>query len=732
MLHSNRTSLDKAMIAGWVLHPPSTLSRSASPSSHVRSYSAAPKAPPDLSSNRTARAISTSALNNSSTNLSASAALVGSSQRSSSYNDEDESMSTIPDPRSRTMSPPDGTQPPSPSHHPDLNDEVATLSNKLINAINHQANLGDMLNQARSELDASRERIRQLEAEAEGHASQITNGSLVDFGVVKAERTKLLASLTEEAKKRGAAEKEKAAIELELENLTTALFEEANKMVSTARENSQRDHEVMEKKNEMLKARLADTKSLLKSHQEQLAELKRVMEQMQEQNEDHPNSSAPPTPGLKQFDDKDDSIVPGPVHAPTEDLEVTPSYPTSFTHLLQPVLRRDLAAYGDFVTLVRSSKNGPGSRVTSGSYGGFSLGLGLGGTSSQPSPVLRHTPSNGSTSSIATSTTVASTPVTPITPASAVSTSTTPAGPPTPLKETRFYKRALAEDIEPTLRLDTAPGLSWLARRSVLNAMCEGTLVVDPMPVPSTAVQKLYVFACSLCGESRKDPKQARTHRFRTSESDTAQRYPLCKYCLGRVRSSCDFLGFLRMLKDGHWRCEDEEAEKNAWEESVRLREQMFWARMGGGVIPVGAAHNQLPEVTPRASEEVEMLKELEETGCIVPRDITPLPDDATVSRIDLGGDEPSSIAAKKRASKNLINDTAEGLWKAAQEDAMEPLPKESELAAASPGTKQVSDETPQTEEGEKSNRASSQSLAVSEPGNKEEKRLSITIPRPE
>lgn len=128
------------------------------------------------------------------------------------------------------MSPPGGSQPPSPSHHPDLNDEVATLSNKLINAINHQTNLGDMLNQTRSELDASRERIRQLEAEAEGHATQITNGSLVDFGVVKAERTKLLASLTEEAKKRGAAEKEKAAIELELENLTTALFEEANKV----------------------------------------------------------------------------------------------------------------------------------------------------------------------------------------------------------------------------------------------------------------------------------------------------------------------------------------------------------------------------------------------------------------------------------------------------------------------------------------------------------------------
>ena len=63
----------------------------------------------------------------------------------------------------------------------------------------------------------------------------------------------------------------------------------------------------------------------------------------------------------------------------------------------------------------------------------------------------------------------------------------------------------------------------------------------------------------------------------------------------------------------------------------------------------------------------------------------------------------------------------------------MEPLPKESELAAASPEAKQVSDEAPKTEESDRSNRTSLQSLAVSEPGSKEEeKRLSITIPRPE
>ncbi|KAL8956190.1 MAG: hypothetical protein Q9183_006386, partial [Haloplaca sp. 2 TL-2023] len=143
--------------------------------------------------------------------------------------------------------------------------------------------------------------------------------------------------------------------------------------------------------------------------------------------------------------------------------------------------------------------------------------------------------------------------------------------------------RTLTECIEPTLRLDTAPGLSWLARRTVISSMAEGGLVVEPMP----AGVKHNVFACSLCGENRQDEEHARSHRFRTSENDNAQRYPLCGFCLTRVRASCDFLGFLRMLKDGHWRADDDEAELQAWEECVRLQERMFWARIGGGVVPV-------------------------------------------------------------------------------------------------------------------------------------------------
>jgi Rab guanine nucleotide exchange factor SEC2 len=150
-----------------------------------------------------------------------------------SYEDEDGNLSTLIDPRSRTMSPANESSPTSPSHHPDLSNEVATLSNKLINAINYQTNLDDILSATRHELEASRERVRQLEKENQEHADMVARGILVKRTIADAETNKLALSLADERRQRGDIEKEKKQIEQELENLTTALFEEANKASQT-------------------------------------------------------------------------------------------------------------------------------------------------------------------------------------------------------------------------------------------------------------------------------------------------------------------------------------------------------------------------------------------------------------------------------------------------------------------------------------------------------------------
>ena len=114
--------------------------------------------------------------------------------------------------------------------HPDLNSEVATLSNKLISAINHQTNLDDTLAATRQELETSQKRVQVLELENSKHASLIASGFLVRKSEAEEQATKLVAKLAEERKRRTVVEKDKKGIEQELENLTTALFEEANQV----------------------------------------------------------------------------------------------------------------------------------------------------------------------------------------------------------------------------------------------------------------------------------------------------------------------------------------------------------------------------------------------------------------------------------------------------------------------------------------------------------------------
>ena len=378
-------------------------------------------------------------------------------------------------------------------------------------------------------------------------------------------------------------------------------------MVSAARKDARKEKEPLERRNEQLQAKLNDAELLLASHQEQLAELKSAMQDMAiHRNELEASTTASTAPSTPAPDNQDhmnrtfDALNLSPTALGSD--EVTPAPPTSFTHLLQPVLRLDLQAYEDFHALLElSRKSQPSSRATSGNYGGLN-GLGLGSlTNREQSHIPDRMPSNGSTSSLSASSIHHSSPSTPNLPASTNSSLSSRDIPVsgTPLKETSFYKRALTEDIEPTLRLDSSPGLSWLARRTVINSMCEGKLIVEPTP----SAARLYHPPCSLCGEQGRGDKQARTHRFRTSESESAQRYPLCKYCLTRVRATCDFLSFLRMIKDGYWRTDGAQSEAMAWEESVRLRERMFWSRIGGGVVP---AFLRIREDTPRSSTEDE------------------------------------------------------------------------------------------------------------------------------
>ncbi|KZM20488.1 rab guanine nucleotide exchange factor S2 [Ascochyta rabiei] len=480
---------------------------------------------------------------------------------------ESDGMNTIPDPRTPTPQPPISRHNSSDSH-PDFSQEVSTLSTKLINAINHSTMLDDSLQQTRHELEAAKKCLAQLEVQVKDHEQKVARGLLVEKVVYDKMERQMSTELQEERKRRAEAERLKRNTDSEVEQLTAALFEEANVMVAAAR----KETEASDKRGEQLKQQLGDAEVLQHSLQEQLQDLKGVMEKMSSHGDDNESNilattTAPSTPGITSADKMQNPLEATHLTPNTPGSEeFSPDHPLHFSHLIHPILRSDLIAFEEFQAMLRTvPRSGPSSRVSSGNYSSLNV-LGLGSltnssTTSLPSSIK--SPTNGNQS-----------PREPV--ASQALTN---------LKDEKFYKRALAEDIEPTLRLDIAPGLSWMARRTVVSSITAGSLVVEPNPT-STSRFRAPILPCSLCGESRKGDQYARKYRFKTADNEDSQRYPLCDWCLGRVRATCDYIGFLRMIAAGHWRAETDEEKKHAWEESVRLRERMFWNRIGGGVVP--------------------------------------------------------------------------------------------------------------------------------------------------
>lgn len=566
----------------WVYH--GALLGNPTPSSHSRSISLGPSAavqPRDpLPKPKSTSALRTMATPGSET---PSAKAQNPSPESS--------FRTIADPR--TASSDDLTRSDSSSSkHPDLNSEVANLSDKLIKAINHQTTLDDTLSQTRQELEASRARIAQLEAEASAHSERIRGGLLVTKQSQDEHTTLLVAQVAEEKRQKMLAQQEKRSIESELETLTASLFDEANKMVAAAN----RERDTVEKKNQQLRDQIKDGEAVIVSQTEQLSELKTLMQQIGPNPDfrrelDSPRVSlAPSSPGTGRDENNLNKLLEAMNLTPIslEHGEVSPTPATQLTHLIRPQCRTDIPAYEDFKTLVTTShvrSHNPShapSRAGSGSYSGLNV-MGLGSLNTS-NPNLSQA-SQPATSKLANS---------PNLPGSFSPQPDQSRGP-VPLKDTKFYKRILSEDIEPTLRLDLSPTLSWLNRRSILSAFGDSSLIVEPIAEASLKLYGMYT-PCALCGEGRKKGENPRTHAMRVREGPDATKWSVCLLCLEKVRGVGDLVAYVRMVREGVVKVGDKKDEEDVWEELVRLRERLFWARMAGGVVP---AFIPTPKQTP-------------------------------------------------------------------------------------------------------------------------------------
>lgn len=115
------------------------------------------------------------------------------------------------------------------------------------------------------------------------------------------------------------------------------------------------------------------------------------------------------------------------------------------------------------------------------------------------------------------------------------------------------------------------------------------------------------------------------------------------------------------MVKDGHWRAEDDDQERAAWEESVRLREQMFWSRIGGGVIPCGQSPLALDaEKSPRPSQEQTKVEDIPERPAEEAEEefVTPPPVAETKSPATVTLEPPSTPPSQTDGGSSVRNST--------------------------------------------------------------------------
>ena len=151
----------------------------------------------------------------------------------------------------------------------DLVSQVTELNNKLVKSYDRVSDLEDDLHVTSSSLRASSVKVSQLELERSQHLSALDTGLLVEKSHVTAELTRLMEKATEEAARRGQAESAQSAIEKDLDDVSAALFNQANIMVAEARLDRARS----DRKAEEAERALREAEDVVRLMQQQLQAL---------------------------------------------------------------------------------------------------------------------------------------------------------------------------------------------------------------------------------------------------------------------------------------------------------------------------------------------------------------------------------------------------------------------------------------------------------------------------
>lgn len=298
-----------------------------------------------------------------------------------------------------------------------------------------------------------------------------------------------MAKVLEETKSRESADLARTTLETEIDNLTSTLFTEANRMVAVERIARARAEEKMSRVEdstgdmagvlEELQGTLREKVELLDERDKELEELKTRLEEIALK------TILPVQAGDPLYSDGD--IVTAAVSTSHLNSPLLAAFSSHHLALAEsPQLSTSTLPYQEFIAfitylralrlsiLARPPVETPGLMQSyTAATGNRSLSFGI--TSSSPAST-REAEINGPT----------------LAPAQIMS----PYLPLSSHLSQPFLKRCVEEDSEPSLRLDLAPGLGFISRRQVSTAVIDGTILIEPAfggsVLPSTT--------CCLCG----------------------------------------------------------------------------------------------------------------------------------------------------------------------------------------------------------------------------------------
>ncbi|KAM0791177.1 hypothetical protein ACM66B_005661 [Microbotryomycetes sp. NB124-2] len=375
----------------------------------------------------------------------------------------------------------------------DLTSQVTSLNSKLVKSYTQTGDLEDELHETKDHEQRLQQRIKELEDYKLKWEKEIERGGWVEKAHVQGEMRQLMSKVLEETKSRETAVEGQKALETEIENLTSSLFDEANKMVAVERMTRAKAEEKMQSLEEAgatmkdlfdsVQVNLRETVTKLEGKDREIEKLKRKMLAA---------GVAPETPDAeKDPEAKEEVTVSDGTQLLSLDRSVASStapHSPNMHALAPPRLLTGALPFQEFLAFVaylRQLRTSVLSRpldnvAYSAGYAGSGPAMSMRGFPTLSAP----RPANQSTMSA------------PPTPAQLL----TPHLPLSTHLSQPFLKRCVEEDSDPALRLDIAPGFGFLSRRNVATAVVDGTLVIEPFFAGSGA--ELPSASCALCGVS--------------------------------------------------------------------------------------------------------------------------------------------------------------------------------------------------------------------------------------